>query len=184
MIYPIVAYGSQVLKEKCSDIRKDYNGLDILIKNMWETMYAANGVGIAAPQINKSLRIFLVDTSNISIDDNQNPNPIKKVFINAEVLSQGGDKWSFPEGCLSIPDIREDVFRFSEITIKYFDENFETHIDSFNDINARVILHEYDHVEGILFTDHISLLRKKMINRKLNNIMKGKVKVDYRMKFK
>ena len=184
MIYPIVAYGSHVLKEKCSNVRKDYKGLDILIENMWETMYAANGVGIAAPQINKSLRIFLVDTSNISIDDNPNPNPIKKVFINAEVLNQHGEKWSFPEGCLSIPEIREDVFRCSEITIKYFDENFDSYIDTFNDINARVILHEYDHVEGVLFTDHISLLRKKMINRKLNNIMKGKVKVDYRMKFK
>ena len=182
MILPIVAYGSKVLRKSCSEISSLYIDLDILIKNMFETMYAASGVGLAAPQVNKSLRLFIVDTSPFL--DTENPDHIvcKKIFINPRILSLSGDTWYFNEGCLSIPDIREDIQRFSNITIEYFDEDFKKMTEDFSGLNARVILHEYDHIEGILFTDKISALRKRMIKGKLLDISNGKFDTKYNLR--
>jgi len=183
MILPIVAFGSPNLRKRCIDISSAYKDLDILIDNMWETMYEAHGVGLAAPQINKDIRLFLIDTTPFTDDEQHKENPIKKVFINARIIEQSGEKWIFNEGCLSIPDVREDVLRDSKITIKYQDENFKKHIEKYDGIIARIIQHEYDHIEGILFTDKISPLRKRMIKGKLMDISKGKVNVPYKMKF-
>ena len=182
MFLPIIAYGSDVLRKKCIEINSDYPDLDILLENMWETMYDSSGVGLAAPQINRAIRIFLIDTEPF-MEEGEEENSIKKVFINPTILEEQGEEWSFNEGCLSIPDIREEVIRKSIITIKYQDENFEWHTDTFDGLTARVIQHEYDHIEGKLFIDYISPLRKRMIKRKLDNISKGKIEVGYRMKF-
>ena len=182
MILPIVAFGSTILRKKCKEINSDYPDLDCLLENMWETMYDSSGVGLAAPQINRAIRIFLIDTEPF-MEEGEEENSIKKVFINPTILEEEGEEWSFNEGCLSIPDIREEVIRKSIITIKYQDENFEWHIDTFDGLTARVIQHEYDHIEGKLFIDYISPLRKRMIKRKLDNISKGKIEVGYRMKF-
>ena len=182
MFLPIIAYGSDVLRKKCIEINSDYPDLDILLENMWETMYDSSGVGLAAPQINRAIRIFLIDTEPF-MEEGEEENSIKKVFINPTILEEEGEEWSFNEGCLSIPDIREEVIRKSIITIKYQDENFEWHTDTFDGLTARVIQHEYDHIEGKLFIDYISPLRKRMIKRKLENISKGKIEVGYRMKF-
>ena len=182
MFLPIIAYGSDVLRKKCIEINSDYPDLDILLENMWETMYNSSGVGLAAPQINRAIRIFLIDTEPF-MEEGEEENSIKKVFINPTILEEEGEEWSFNEGCLSIPDIREEVIRKSIITIKYQDENFEWHTDTFDGLTARVIQHEYDHIEGKLFIDYISPLRKRMIKRKLDNISKGKIEVGYRMKF-
>tara|TARA_Y100001954_G_scaffold230533_1_gene278268 strand:- start:448 stop:1002 length:555 start_codon:yes stop_codon:yes gene_type:complete len=182
MFLPIIAYGSDVLRKKCIEINSDYPDLDILLENMWETMYDSSGVGLAAPQINRAIRIFLIDTEPF-MEEGEEENSIKKVFINPTILEEEGEEWSFNEGCLSIPDIREEVIRKSIITIKYQDENFEWHTDTFDGLTARVIQHEYDHIEGKLFIDYISPLRKRMIKRKLDNISKGKIEVGYRMKF-
>ena len=189
MILPIIAYGDKVLRKKCIDIDKDYPDLDKLIANMRETMNNASGVGLAAPQINKAIRLFLIDTSpfaeddELSVEEQAFLKTFNKVFINAKITKEIGDEWAFNEGCLSIPNIREDVFRKDTITIEYVDENFEKHKETLDGLAARVVQHEYDHIEGILFTDLLSSLKKKLIKKKLEKISKGKINVDYRMKF-
>ena len=189
MILPITAYGDPVLRKKAKDIDQDYPNLKELIQNMWDTMYGAYGVGLAAPQVGLPIRIFLVDTSPFAEDDDLTEEEqkelasLKKVFINAKIVEETGDEWAFSEGCLSIPDIREDVFRKPTITIEYFDEDFNKHTEEYDGLAARVIQHEYDHIEGILFTDKLSSLKKRLIKGKLANISKGKIQVDYRMKF-
>ncbi|MCL4116836.1 UNVERIFIED_CONTAM: hypothetical protein GTU68_000627 [Idotea baltica] len=179
MILPIVAIGDPVLKKKAVDITKDYPKFDELLENMFETMYNACGVGLAAPQIGLPIRMFLVDTEPFSEDDDD----FKRVFINATILKEEGEEWAFCEGCLSIPDVREDVFRKPKITIEYYDENFKKHTEVFDGLIARVIQHEYDHIEGVLFTDLLSTLKKRLIKGRLGNISKGKIDVDYRMRF-
>jgi len=190
MILPIVAYGAPVLRKVCDDIKADYPGLQKLIEDMWETMYASNGVGIAAPQVNKKIRLFLIDSEQIfrnrdedDEDDYPDEPGFKGVFINAHIAELDGIEWSYTEGCLSIPKIREDVLRKESVTLNYLDENFVAHTRTFNGITARVILHEYDHTEGKLFIDHIKPLKRTLLKRKLNDISKGKVEVDYRMVF-
>ncbi|MFH4967616.1 peptide deformylase [Gaetbulibacter sp. M240] len=189
MILPIVAYGDPVLKVKAKDITEDYPNLDALIVNMFETMYNAFGVGLAAPQIGLPIRIFLVDTTPFAEDDElteeekESLKGFKRVFINAQITEESGDEWAFNEGCLSIPDVREDVYRQPKITITYKDQNFETHTETFEGLIARVIQHEYDHIEGVLFTDKLSSFKKRLIKSRLNNISKGKINVDYKMRF-
>ena len=190
MILPIVAYGAPVLRKVCSDIDADYPGLDKLIADMWETMYNSNGVGLAAPQINVPIRLFVMDSEQIfaNKDEDEELNypdepGYKGVFINAHIKALNGEPWSYNEGCLSIPKIREDVNREEEVTLEYDDENFSHHVKTFNGITARVILHEYDHIDGKLFIDHIRPLKRKLLQGKLNDISKGKIKVDYRMVF-
>jgi len=190
MILPIVAYGHPVLREKTAEISPDYPQLDKLIEDMWETMYASNGVGLAAPQVNRSIRLFMVDSTQIfdNLDEDEKDlypdGPgIKEVFINASIVSLNGEEWSYNEGCLSIPKIREDIYRNETVVMEYQDIEFNTHVRTFNGITGRVILHEYDHIEGKLFIDRISLLKKKLIKGKLEDISKGKVRVDYRMMF-
>jgi peptide deformylase len=190
MILPIVAYGSPILRKVAEDIDKDYPNLGSLIENMWETMYSSNGVGLAAPQINKSIRLFVIDSEQIfenQEEDEKGQYPdepgFKGVFINAKILELSGEEWSYNEGCLSIPKVRGDVNRHQNVTLEYFDENFQKHTKTFNGITARVILHEYDHIEGKLFIDHISAFKRTLVKSKLDDIMKGKVKIDYRMMF-
>jgi peptide deformylase len=188
MILPIVAYGHPVLRKACEDISKDYPELEKLIADMWETMYYTNGVGLAAPQINKPVRIFVVDTVQIvegfdDEDKKQYPNeqPVKKVFINAHQVSADGEEWAYNEGCLSIPKVREDIMRPEHIRLRYLDEQFQEHEEVFSGITARVIMHEYDHIDGKLFIDYLPPLKKRLLKKKLEDISKGKVKVDYRM---
>ncbi|PKV52203.1 peptide deformylase [Aquimarina sp. MAR_2010_214] len=189
MILPIVAYGDPVLKKKGKEITKDYPKLSELLDNMFETMYNAHGVGLAAPQIGIPIRLFIVDAEPFSEDEELSKEEaeqlknFKKVFINATILEETGEEWAFAEGCLSIPDIREDVFRNETIKIKYFDENFVEHTETYDGLVARVIQHEYDHIEGILFTDKLSSLKKRLIKGKLANISKGKISSEYRMRF-
>ncbi len=182
MILPIVAYGDPVLKKEAEEIEENYPDLKELIANMYETMYNAEGVGLAAPQIGKSVRIFVVDASPFAEDD-PSLEGFKRTFINPIILEEEGEKWSFNEGCLSIPGIRENVDRQPSIVIEYQDENFELKEERFDGIAARIIQHEYDHIEGILFTDHVNPLKRRLLKTKLNNISKGNVKVPYRMKF-
>ena len=189
MILPIVAYGSPVLKKKAVDVPSDYEGFDALLENMWETMYAASGVGLAAPQVGLGLRLFVVDASPFAEDEDLAPEEqvqlkdFKKAFINPVIEEERGEEWAFNEGCLSIPDVREDVKRKEALTISYQNEAGERLTESYSGLAARVIQHEYDHIEGILFTDKLSPLKKRLIKGKLNNISKGKVRVDYKMKF-
>lgn len=189
MILPIVAYGDPVLRKKAEAISKDYPNLANLIANMKETMYGAFGVGLAAPQIGLPIRMFMVDTSPFAEDEEFTAEEqaklktFQKTFINAEILMEEGDEWAFNEGCLSIPDVREDVFRKPKVTIKYQDEDFNEHTDVYEGLIARVVQHEYDHIEGILFTDKLSGLKKRLIKGKLSNISKGKISVDYKMRF-
>ena len=189
MILPIVAYGDPVLRKMGKQIPKDYPNLNELIANMRETMKNAQGVGLAAPQIGKNIRLFLIDASPFSENeelDEEERNFLKnfnKIFINAEIIEEEGDEWAFNEGCLSIPNINEDVFRNETIHIEYVDENFEKQKESLNGVAARIFQHEYDHIEGILFTDKLSTLKKRLLKKKLENISKGIVDVDYRMKF-
>lgn len=189
MILPIVAYGDPVLKKRATEISKDYPNLEQIIANMYETMYGAHGVGLAAPQVGLSIRLFLVDTAPFSDDDSYTPeeqaelNAFKRTFINAKILEESGEEWNFNEGCLSIPNVREDVSRCPKIKIEYQDEDFKTHIEEFEGLIARVIQHEYDHIEGVLFTDKVSSLKKRLLKGKLTNISKGKTNVDYRMRF-
>ncbi|MCK0131029.1 peptide deformylase [Flavobacteriaceae bacterium F08102] len=189
MILPIIAYGDPVLRKIGSEIDKDYPGLSSLIADMKETMKNARGVGLAAPQVGKSIRLFIVDTEGFSeleelpAEEAEFLKNFKKVFINAKILEETGDEWVFNEGCLSIPNLNEDVFRQETVTIRYQDENFDTHTETYKGLIARVIQHEYDHIEGVLFTDKLSSLKKRLIKKKLENISKGKVNVDYRMKF-
>jgi len=182
MILPIVAYGDPVLRKKGANISKDYPGLDALIENMFETMYASHGVGLAAPQIGKSINLFVVDTTPFK-EEEEDQAPMKKVFINAEILEETGDEWEFEEGCLSIPGIRENVWREEQLTIRYQDENFETFEETYDGIAARVIQHEFDHCQGKLFVDHLSELKKRLLKNKLVRISKGDVDVAYRMRF-
>jgi peptide deformylase len=179
MKLPIVAYGDPVLRKVCTEIDENYPDLQLLIKNMFDTMYAASGVGLAAPQVNLPIRLFIVDTG-----ENEDGSPgYKKVFINAEIMEETGEPWAFNEGCLSIPDIREDVYRKPNIRISYFDENWQQHEEEVTGMPARVIQHEYDHIEGKLFTDTLSLLRKRMLKSKFDSISKGNVRTDYKMRF-
>ncbi len=182
MILPIVAYGTPVLKQKAAPIDPEYPDLKEIVANMYETMYAANGVGLAAPQVGLSIRLFIVDATPFD-DDEPQLKGYKKTFINAEILEERDEPWSFNEGCLSIPGIREDVQRKKTIRMRYRNESFEQVEEEFTGILARIIQHEYDHIEGTLFTDRISPLKKTLLRSKLNNISRGQVKVDYRMKF-
>lgn len=188
MILPIVAYGHPVLRKECEDISKDYPELTKLIADMWETMYYTNGVGLAAPQINKPVRIFVIDTLQIvegfdEEDKKRYPDekPVKKVFINAHIVETSGAPWAYNEGCLSIPKVREDIKRDELVRLRYVDEQFVAHEEEFSGITARVILHEYDHIDGKLFIDYLPPLKKRLLKKKLEDISKGKVKVDYRM---
>tara|TARA_B100001287_G_scaffold145471_1_gene122430 strand:+ start:2332 stop:2907 length:576 start_codon:yes stop_codon:yes gene_type:complete len=188
MILPILGYGNPLLKKRAINIDKNYPGLEILIRDMYETMYNASGVGLAAPQVGKGIRLFIIDTSTFDNDEFESNSgfktkSVKKTFINPEIINESGDLKSFEEGCLSIPNIRENINRKSEIKMKYQDENFNIHKDSFDGIVARVIQHEFDHLEGVLFTDKISPFKKKLIKGKLKNIMTGNVPVDYAMNF-
>ncbi|MGB1508149.1 MAG: peptide deformylase [Crocinitomicaceae bacterium] len=190
MILPIVAYGDPVLKKEAQEIDKDFPGLDKLIADMFETMYAASGVGLAAPQIGKSIRLFIVDGSPFAEDEEDEEDPraegmenFKKVFINPIIEEETGEEWGFNEGCLSIPKIREEVFRQEKITISYYDENWELREETYEGYSARIIQHEYDHIEGVLFTDHLSPLKKRLLTKRLQNISKGDVEVSYKMKF-
>ncbi len=182
MLLPIYALGQPVLKKKAIDISPDYKDLDQLLTNMWDTMYNAKGVGLAAPQIGLSIRIFLVDTEQMMEEDKKNEG-IKKTFINAEILEENGDFWDYEEGCLSIPKVTADISRQKQIKIRYLDENFTEHTEVIDGINARVIQHEYDHIEGILFTEKVKPLKKRFMKRKLEAIKKGNVHADYRLKF-
>lgn len=178
MKLPIVAYGDPVLKKLCTDIDQTYPDLQQLVQNMFETMYNASGVGLAAPQVNLPIRLFIVEIKA----DEEGP-AYKKVFINAQILEETGEPWAFNEGCLSIPDVREDVMRKPNVLIRYYDENWTLHEEVVTGFPARVIQHEYDHIEGKLFTDKLSLLRRQMLKGKLDNIAKGKVHTDYKMRF-
>ncbi|RDY60987.1 peptide deformylase [Flagellimonas nanhaiensis] len=189
MILPIIAYGDSVLRKVGKDITQEYPKLDELISNMWDTMYNAHGVGLAAPQIGLPIRLFLVDTTPFADDEELEEkeqealNGFKKVFINAKIEEENGEGWNFNEGCLSIPDIREDVKRKPEITISYLDEDFKEHTETYDGLLARVIQHEYDHIQGVLFTDKLSSLKKRLLKSRLEKISKGKINVDYKMRF-
>lgn len=189
MILPIYGYGEAVLRKVCEDIPQDYPNLTEVLSNMYETMYNAYGVGLAAPQVGLAIRLFVIDTTpfaesdEVSKEEAEQLKGFKQTFINAKILKEEGEIWGFNEGCLSIPDVREDVFRHETITIEYVDENFVKKTETYNGLIARVIQHEYDHIEGILFTDHLSMLKKKLVGKKLQNIMEGKARPDYRMKF-
>jgi peptide deformylase len=193
MVLPIVVYGDPVLRKVCEHIEKNHDGLQQLIKDMFETMYEANGVGLAAPQINKAIRVFIVDAtpfadveedeeSEFTKKELEEIKHFKKVFINARILEEEGEVWKFNEGCLSIPKIREDVLRKPKLKIEYCDENFVKHTETYDGVIARIIQHEYDHIEGVLFTDKISPLKRKLISGKLNDISKGKIHTDYKIR--
>jgi peptide deformylase len=182
MILPVLAFGHPALRKVAVDIDKDYPGLEQFIADMFETMYSSNGVGLAAPQVNRSIRLFVIDATPYA-EDFPGETDLKRVFINARIVEEKGDEWAFNEGCLSIPQIREDVIRKSELRIQYYDEHFVYHDEEIKGVFARVIQHEYDHLDGILFVDHINPLRKMMLKRKLTEISKGLVKTDYKMIF-
>lgn len=191
MILPIVAYGDPVLKKEAEEIDKDYPNLSQLIEDMFETMYEASGVGLAAPQIGRSIRMFIVDGSPFAEkDEDEEEDPrakdmedFKKVFINPIIEEELGAEWGFAEGCLSIPKIREEVIRKEKVRMTYYDENWNFHEEEFDGYKARIIQHEYDHIEGVLFTDHLSVLKKRLLTKRLSNISQGVVNVDYKMKF-
>lgn len=181
MIYPIVVYGDPVLKRHGRDLEEGEIDVKQLSEDLFETMEAANGIGLAAPQIGMSIRMFVVDGTLIE-EDEEDMSDFRKVFINPEIIEETGDEWAFEEGCLSIPEIREEIERQEKLRIHYFDENWEEHEEDYEGLKARIIQHEYDHIEGILFTDHLSPLKRKLLKGKLTNISKGKVKTDYRIK--
>ncbi len=192
MILPIVAYGHPVLRKVAQDLTPDYPGLEKLIADMWETMYASNGVGLAAPQIAKDIRLFVMDSAQIftNMDDEDREEEkysdspgTKQVFINAHLIEESGEDWPYNEGCLSIPKIREDIYRAEEVTLEFMDENFVKQTRTYNGITGRIILHEYDHIDGKLFIDHLSPLKRKLLKRKLDDISKGAIRVDYKMSF-
>lgn len=186
MILPIYALGQPVLKKVAQAIPADYLELHAVIKNMWETMYNASGVGLAAPQIGLPIRLFIVDTDQLESDEKEDdiPSGLKRVFINAERIDEDGEPWVYEEGCLSIPHIRGDVERPERITIKFQDESFKEHVETFEGINARVIQHEYDHTEGVLFTELLKPIRRRRLIKKLEAIKKGNIEADYRLKFR
>lgn len=189
MILPILAYGDPILRKMGKEIPKEYPKLEALLENMFETMYAAKGIGLAAPQIGLPIRLFIVDATPFEDDEEYTEeerkffSTFRQVFINAKMIDETGNEWAFNEGCLSIPDIREDVFRNGDITIEFYDENFKKYTKNYNGIVARIIQHEYDHIEGVMFTDKLSPLKKRIIKGKLANISKGKIDIDYRMRF-
>jgi peptide deformylase len=190
MILPIVAYGAPILRTVSKDITPDYPDLQKLLADMWETLYASSGVGLAAPQINRDIRLFLVDSTQVfdnQDDDEKGRYPdepgVKQVFINAHIKTLNGEEWAYNEGCLSIPKIREDIVRNETVTLEFVDENFEPHTATYRGITARIILHEYDHIEGKLFIDYLKPLKRKLLKGKLDDISKGKIKVDYKMVF-
>ncbi len=191
MVYPIVAYGDPVLRKVAQDIEPGTLDVKQLAEDMYETMYNAAGVGLAAPQIGMNIRMFVVDGRPLNesdeADEDEEPDPsledFKKVFINAEILEEDGDEWAFEEGCLSIPGIRADVYRPEFIKIRYFDENWNEFEEEYEGMAARIIQHEYDHIDGILFTDHLPAIKKRVLKNKLLEITKGKVSTDYKMKF-
>lgn len=182
MILPIYAYGERVLRAECEEVGRQFPNLDKIIADMWETMYHSRGVGLAAPQIGLNIKLFIVDSQEM-YEEEEEGKGIKKVFINPEILAEEGRPWAYEEGCLSIPGIREEVNRKETLRIKYFDENFLQHMDTFDGLNARVIQHEYDHIQGVLFIDHLSPLKKQLIKNKLLQISRGIVDVNYKMKF-
>lgn len=181
MKYPVTVYGDPILRKKAQPIYKNHEGLQEIIENMWETMYYSDGVGLAAPQVGLSIRIFIVDASS-GADEEPELENFKKVFINPEIIEISGDEWTMNEGCLSLPEIREDVLRPDKVRIRYFDENFDEHEEEFKGFAGRVIQHEYDHLDGKLFIDYLSPLRKRLLKSKLNSITKGKVQPHYRIK--
>ncbi len=190
MILPIIAYGDPLLKKESEEITADYPSLDLLVENMFETMYQAKGVGLAAPQVGLNIRLFIVDGAPFADEEGDEPDPravgmetFKKVFINPVIEEESGEVWAFQEGCLSIPKIRENVHRKSEILLSYYDENWAFHEERFSGYAARIIQHEYDHIEGILFTDRLNPLKKKMVQKKLKQIAEGLVSTDYKLKF-
>jgi peptide deformylase len=189
MILPIIAFGDPVLRKVGKEVDANYPELEKLISNMKETMYNASGVGLAAPQIGKAIRLFIIDASpfaedeDLSEEERDTLKNFNRVFINPKIIKEEGTEWVFNEGCLSIPDVREDVFRQPTVTIEYQDEDFKTHTEVLDGLSARVFQHEYDHIEGILFTDKLSSLKKRIIKKKLENISKGKIVSDYRMRF-
>lgn len=192
MILPIVAYGHPVLRKIATDITPEYSGFEKLISDMWDTMYSSNGVGLAAPQINKDIRLFVVDSAQIfenmeEADRKEDAYPddpgTKQVFINAHIIEESGADWAYNEGCLSIPKIREDIYRAEAVTIEFMDENFVKQTKTYNGITGRIILHEYDHIDGKLFIDYISPLKRKLLKRKLDDISRGDIRVDYKMSF-
>jgi peptide deformylase len=190
MLLPIVAYGDPILRTVCKDIDPDYPGLTELIQDMWETMYYSNGVGLAAPQVNRGIRLFVIDSTQIfkNLEDDEKADypdkpGIKEVFINAHLKELDGEEWSYNEGCLSIPKIREDIVRNEMVTLEFLNEQFQPITQSFSGVTARVILHEYDHIEGKLFIDYLKPLKRKLLKGKLEDISKGKVSVDYKMSF-
>ncbi|MBS1624961.1 MAG: peptide deformylase [Bacteroidetes bacterium] len=182
MFLPIVAYGDPVLRKMGAEIDKDYPGLDKLIEDMFETMEKSKGVGLAAPQVGKAIRLFVIDSTKM-YDEEEEHKGVREVFINAEIIKEAGSEWAYEEGCLSIPGIREDVSRKPTVRIRYFDRNWKEQEKEFDDMNARVIQHEYDHIEGKLFIDHLKPLRRSLLKSKLEKISKGDVDVSYRMKF-
>jgi peptide deformylase len=190
MILPIVAYGTPILRQVSKEITPDYPELAKLIEDMWETMYSSNGVGLAAPQVNRDIRLFIIDSRQVfeNLEENEKDKypdgpGIRQVFINAHVVAVDGEEWSYNEGCLSIPKIREDISRNEEVTLEFLDENFESHTETYNGISARIILHEYDHIEGKLFIDYLKPLKRKLLKSKLDDITRGKISVDYKMSF-
>ena len=190
MVLPVIAYGHPMLRKMCADIGPDYPELQKVIADMWETMYHTNGVGLAAPQVGKPVRIFVVDTEQIVAGfdeedkaDYPDERPIKRVFINAHKVEESGTPWAYNEGCLSIPKVREDIHRAARVTLRWVDGQFAPHEETFDGITARVILHEYDHIEGKLFIDYLAPLKKRLLKKKLDDISSGRVKVDYRMVF-
>jgi peptide deformylase len=181
MIYPIVAFGDPVLKKRAEEIEP---GTDVkqLVEDMFATMYAASGVGLAAPQIGKGIRLFVIDAKPMDEEDESLQN-LKKAFINPTILEETGEKWPFEEGCLSIPGVRADVYRPAKLRIRYFDTDWNEHVEEYDGMGARVIQHEYDHLEGVLFTDYLSAMKKRLLKNRLADICKGQVKADYRMRF-
>lgn len=180
MVHPIVVYGDPVLKRRAKEIEKDMVDIEELSQDLFETMEAAKGIGLAAPQIGKGLRMFVVDTSPLEVEGMED---IRKIFINPTLEKETGEEWAFEEGCLSIPEIREEIFRKPKIKITYWDENWEKHREEFDGMKARIIQHEYDHIEGILFTDYLSAFKKRLLRNRLLNISKGKVETEYKIKF-
>jgi len=181
MILPIYVYGSPLLRKVSADISPDYPKLKEIIANMWDTMYSSDGVGLAAPQVGFNIRLFVIDGEPLAEDDPKCEG-FKKTFINAHIIERTGAEWAFNEGCLSLPGIREDVNRPASVKIQYQDEQFETHVEEFDGIRARIIQHEYDHLDGKLFIDHINMLRKRLLKKKLSNIEVGNVDVAYKIK--
>lgn len=186
MILKIVGFGHPALRKENEEISADFSDLKVLIDNLYETMYNANGVGLAGPQVDVNYRIFVIDGEPMEdiVEDGEDMKGFKRVFINAQMLEEVGEEWEFEEGCLSIPDIRENVSRNDIITLRYQDENLEEHTETFSGLKARIIQHEYDHIEGVLFTDHLSGLRKKVLKKRLSKISKGEIRIGYPMKFK